>query len=94
MFQLSQIKGFDWDQGNVNKNWIKHKVSIDECEMLFITDTDIVILDDQKHSIKEIRHSALGKINNRYLFISFTVRDNKIRVISARDTTKKEKTNI
>jgi uncharacterized protein len=48
--------------------------------------------EDIKHSEKENRYYALGKNDiNRFLFIVFTVRENKIRIISARDMNKKEK---
>lgn len=33
--QLSQATGFDWDAGNVEKNWRKHQVSAAECEQVF-----------------------------------------------------------
>jgi len=47
--------------------------------------------EDIKHSQEERRFQALGQTNQeRRLFISFTVRKNKIRIISARNMSKKE----
>ena len=44
------------------------------------------------HSEKEPRYYVLGHtIAGRRLFIAFTVREEKIRVISARDMSKKER---
>jgi uncharacterized DUF497 family protein len=46
---------------------------------------------DREHSEQEVRHLALGHTDSgRLLFISFTVRRSLIRVISARDMTRKE----
>ncbi|MBN2133052.1 MAG: BrnT family toxin [Sedimentisphaerales bacterium] len=48
--------------------------------------------DDPKHSQEEQRHYALGRTDHgRLLFIAFTVRNNNIRVISARDLSRKER---
>ena len=32
---LKECVGFQWDNGNSDKNWIKHKVSRSECEEIF-----------------------------------------------------------
>lgn len=88
---LRQCSGFDWDQGNIDKNWIKHKVSPTECEQIFFNHP-LVIQNDTTHSKTEKRFYALGKTDlKRTLFIAFTVRDNLIRVISARDMNRKER---
>ncbi len=88
---LSQCEGFDWDEGNINNNWIKHKVSPAECEQMFFN-RPLVIQDDQKHSEVEKRFYALGRTDSkRNLFIAFTVRNKRIRVISARDMSRKER---
>lgn len=88
---LYQCTGFDWDKANVDKNWIKHKVSPSECEQIFFNHP-LVIQDDLNHSQTEKRFYALGHTDmKRFLFIAFTVRNNLIRVISARDMSRKEK---
>lgn len=91
MLDVQSIDGFDWDEGNIDKNWIKHQVSNSECEELFFN-LPLLLADDKRHSREEIRYYALGQTNiNRWLFIAFTIRDNKIRVISARDMNLKER---
>jgi uncharacterized DUF497 family protein len=91
MLDVDRVEGFDWDEGNINKNWIKHRVSSSECEELFFN-LPLLIADDRKHSHEEPRYYALGQTNlNRGLFIAFSVRENKIRIISARDMSQKEK---
>ena len=88
---LNQCEGFEWDAGNINKNWLKHKVSRAECEQIFFN-RPLVIQDDIKHSVTEKRFYALGKTDSkRPLFIAFTVRNKRIRVISARDMSRKER---
>ena len=88
---LHQCSGFDWDKGNINKSWLKHKVSPAECEQIFFNHL-LVIQDDKIHSKTEKRFYALGKTDfDRLLFIVFTIRNNKIRVISARDMSKSER---
>ncbi|MEI7579518.1 MAG: BrnT family toxin [bacterium] len=81
---------FVWDQGNLDKNLKKHHVSNEEIEQTF-WDPNKKALKDHKHSELENRQILLGKtFAGRLLFIVFTVRQGKIRVISARDLNKKE----
>lgn len=91
MLDVHSIDGFEWDEGNQDKNWFKHQVTNSECEELFFN-VPLVVADDQKHSQGEQRYYALGQTNdNRWLFIAFTFRENKIRVISARDMSQNER---
>lgn len=90
MLEIDSIEGFDWDEGNIDKNWIKHQVSNSECEEVFFN-LPLLLADDTKHSQDEKRYYVLGQTNaRRFLFIAFTVRENKIRVISARNMNSKE----
>ncbi len=91
MLNFSRLKGFDWNKWNVDKNWIKHRVSYVECEEVF-TNQPLKIFPDKQHSQKEKRFAALGGTNKKILLtVIFTVRNNKIRVISARRQSRKEK---
>ena len=88
---VNKVNSFDWDDANREKNWKKHKVSYLEAEQIFFNQPVYVFKDD-KHSEKESRWYCLGKTNQaRKLFVVFTVRNSKIRVISARDMHKKER---
>lgn len=82
---------FEWDKGNLTKNLDKHGVAAQESEELFSNDP-FLISKDVKHSSKhESRYQALGQTKSkRKLFISFTIRGNKVRVISTRDMNRKE----
>ena len=87
---LEKCVGFDWDEGNEGKNWEKHKVSDAECEEIFFNDP-LIASKDPDHSQAEPRYFALGRTDaGRHLFVAFTIRRDLIRVISARDMTKKE----
>ena len=88
---FSQLDGFEWDEGNRDKNRLKHKVSNGECEEVFFNQP-LIILEDHKHSKDEQRYAAYGITNDgRRLHIIFTVRETKYRVISARDMHRKER---
>ena len=90
--ELSQLDGFEWDEGNRHKNQLKHNVSTGECEEVFFNEP-LIILEDLKHSIDELRYAVYGVTNaGRKLMVYFTVREHKYRVISARDMHKKERT--
>ena len=91
MIDLSQLVGFDWDVNNREKNWVKHGVLASECEEVFFN-LPLLLQPDPAHSQKEPRYYVLGHtITGRRLFIAFTVREDRIRVISARDMSKKER---
>ena len=88
---LQQSTGFEWDEGNSEKNWIRHQVSQSECEQVFFN-KPLIVSDDEKHSKNEKRWYLLGQADSgRLLFIVFTLRDKLIRIISARDMNKKER---
>ena len=89
---LPKCRGFQWDEGNSEKNWLKHKVSRIEYEQVFFNHP-LVVRHDPEHSDEdEIRFYVLGHTDRaRLLFIVFTVRDQLIRVISARDMSNKER---
>ncbi|MBY0611576.1 MAG: BrnT family toxin [Beijerinckiaceae bacterium] len=92
MIDLSQVTGFDWDDGNRRKNE-KHGVSMAEAEQVFFNQP-LLIVDDDKHSTSEARFHALGVTHEqRPLHITFTIRANgrKLRVISARTMSVKER---
>ena len=92
MINLARIIGFDWDDGNARKNE-RHGVSMAESEQVFFN-APLLILEDPRHSNKELRFHALGcSDESRPLHITFTLREagQKIRVISARNMHRKER---
>jgi uncharacterized DUF497 family protein len=92
MIDFSSVTGFDWDDGNRDKNWEKHQVSNGECEEVFFN-IPLLLQSDPAHSQTEARYYLFGQTNaGRRLFVSFTIREDKIRVISACDMSKRERT--
>lgn len=90
MKEYPEISGFDWDEGNKDKN-LAHGVQNWECEQIFFNEP-LVVLNDPKHSIAEDRSAAFGRTEGgRRLVVIFTMRRSKVRVISARDMNKKER---
>ena len=88
---FSDFTGFDWDDGNIDKNRIRHEVECYECEQVFFN-KPIVVLPDKNHSSIKKRLSALGITDGgRLMTIIFTIRHSLIWVISARDMNKKER---
>ena len=93
MIDWRQITGVDRGVVCERKSIEKHEVSRFEAEQVFFNQP-LLVLADQKHSQNEARYHALGKSNDvRLLHIIFTLRsaDTLIRVISARDTHRKER---
>ncbi len=91
MHNLPKFIGFQWNKGNIGKNWRKHRVSDAEAEEVFFN-APLVLTPDIKHSKTEGRYYALGQTNKkRFIFISFTTKGEFIRIISARDMNKKER---
>ncbi len=89
--RLTQVTGFQWDAGNVEKNWLSHQVNAAECEQVFFNEP-LLAVEDPAHSAQELRFYALGQTDSgRPLFIAFTLRGASIRVISARDMSRKER---
>jgi uncharacterized protein len=88
---LEPCRGFQWDQGNSEKNWIKHRVSQSEIEQTFFNRPLILASADQR-SDRTQRYYALGVADNqRLLFVVFTIRGDLIRVISARPMSRRER---
>lgn len=89
MIVIKKPVEFEWDKGNIGKNK-KHNVDDQEAEEIFL-DKKRFIFKDKVHSHDEERFRILGKTRKgRLLFIVFTIRVNKIRIISAREINKKE----
>jgi uncharacterized DUF497 family protein len=88
---LAGLEGFQWDLGNSRKNLKRHQVTDNEAEEAFFNQP-IVVVDDTRHSVNERRFVLHGVTNEgRGLTVIFTARGSLIRVISARDMSRKER---
>lgn len=85
------LEGFEWDDGNSSKNWLGHDVQQVEAEQALLN-TPLVVNATSTHAAAESRFIALGQTDaGRRLTIVFTVRGTRVRVISARSMSKKER---
>ena len=83
--------GFEWDDANLSKIWEKHGVSAAECEEVFFN-SPLLSGPDERHSGREVRYYVLGQTDSRrQLFIVFTHRRGLIRVVTARDMSRRER---
>ena len=88
---IEAVVGFEWDEGNLHKNEKKHGLKWIAIEEVFFNEP-LLIVEDFKHSLAECRCVALGKNDfDDLITVVFTVRNNHIRVISARAMSKKER---
>lgn len=94
MIDFDRVDGFQWDGGNARKSADKHGVTQAEAEQVFFNEP-LLVVGDPGHSRSEPRFHALGVSHaDRRLHVTFTLREHntKIRVISARDMHRKERT--
>ena len=88
---LAHCTGFEWDAGNADKNWQRHRVTQPESEQVFFN-RPVLIAPDLGHSGTEARFAALGRTNDgRRLSVVFTIRRHLVRVISARDMSQRDR---
>lgn len=91
MHLFPRFTAFDWDEGNREKNWRRHRVAWWECEEVFFNQP-LYVFADQPHSGREERFYVLGRTHDqRLLFVVFTGRGSRIRLISARDMNRRER---
>ena len=88
MITLNDITGFEWDEGNAGKNFRKHGITDKESEEAFKSNVFIVL---KTSYLDEERFQLFGESMKRKTTVIFTIRKNKIRIISAREMSRKER---
>ncbi len=89
---VERMSGFDWDEGNIQKNKLKHGLDFWLIEEIFFNEPLLiygVIAPFRAQSADAMRWER--PMTGQLLFVAFTVRAQNIRVISARPMSKKEK---
>lgn len=83
---------FEWDDEKERKNIIKHGIDF-ETALLVFYDTNRIEKYDEAHSINEERYITIGEIAGAFMVVTvvYTERTDTIRIISARQATKKER---
>ena len=82
---------FEWDQTKAEANLVKHDVSFEEAMTVF-TDPLARIFPDEDHSSDELREIIIGhSARQQLILVNFTGIDDNVRIISAREATRKER---
>jgi uncharacterized protein len=74
---------FQWDDTKASDNFAKHSVSFESAKNVFSDPFAIEQLDDRQDYGEE-RYTIIGMVDDRLLFVAFTMREDAIRIISAR----------
>ena len=80
---------FEWDKEKATANFKKHGISFEEAALAFF-DENAVELFDESNSEDEIRYQLIGISKTRLIFVAYTARVEKIRIISARKANAKQ----
>ncbi len=82
---------FEWDREKAARNAAKHGVTFGEASTVF-HDPIAAILPDELHSADETREIIIGHAaTGRVLLVSFTERAGTLRIISARQASRKDR---
>lgn len=80
---------FEWDERKNKRNIEKHGIDFDTAMMIFNDENRIEIY-DMEHSQDEDRYNTIGLVHD-VLFVVYTERKEKVRIISARLATPRER---
>ena len=78
-----QDDDFEWDDSKAARNWLDHGGSFAMAREAF-RDAFAVEWIDDRQGVSEQRFVMLGMVKSRLLFVSYTLREDRIRIISAR----------
>lgn len=82
---------FEWDEAKARANLAKHRISFENASTVFADPSSITIM-DEVHSEIEVRYVTIGMTSlGPILVVSHTDRGRRIRIISARKATSKER---
>jgi len=82
---------YEWDPAKAAANLNKHRVSFEEAASVFLDPAALTFLDPD-HSDEEEREITIGRsARRRVLFVAHSERDDRIRIISARRATRRER---
>jgi len=81
---------FEWDKDKAESNYLKHGIQFEEAVTVF-ADPYLMFTQDSSHSQGEEREWAIGEAEGgSIVVVVFTMRAERIRIISARKATKRE----
>jgi uncharacterized DUF497 family protein len=74
---------FEWDDQKAERNWLAHKISFEMAREVF-KDVFAIEWPDNIQDAAEQRFATVGMVENRLLFVAYTMRGDRIRIISGR----------
>jgi hypothetical protein len=78
-----QDGAFEWDDEKAADNWLKHDTTFETAREAF-QDPFAVEWVDRGQDVHEERFAMIGMVDNRLLLVAYTLRGERIRIISAR----------
>jgi len=82
---------YEWDTRKAEENLRKHRVSFEEAATVFL-DPLALTFPDPEHSDEEDREITIGVTTRlRVVFVSHCQRGDRIRILSTRKATRKER---
>ena len=78
-----QDDDFEWDDDKAAQNWRDHAVSFEMARDAF-QDPFAVEWEDAGQDAREPRYGMIAMLENRLLFVGYTIRGERIRIITAR----------
>jgi uncharacterized DUF497 family protein len=82
---------FEWDDAKARANARKHAVTFERARSAFADSRAVAVLDDREDYGEE-RFILLGMAEETLLFVAYTERGERVRIISARRATRHEQT--
>jgi uncharacterized DUF497 family protein len=76
-------ENFEWDDDKAARNWRDHGVSFEMAREAF-SDAFAVEWADAEQDPSEERYAMIGMVENSLLFVAYAMREERIRIISAR----------
>ena len=82
---------YEWDAKKAKGNWRKHQISFEDAATVFL-DPLALTFPDPDHSMGEEREITIGRSSSQQVtFVSHCRRGDRVRIISARKTTRGER---
>ena len=81
---------FEWDENKARRNEIKHHIRFEDAVLIFEDPFRIEAVDKQHSRECEMRYKTIGFVDD-VLFVVYTERRERIRIISARLATPRER---
>jgi uncharacterized DUF497 family protein len=90
VYRMHEPAAFEWDDGKAASNVLKHGVSFDVAAGVFLDGKRIEAV-DTRHEYGEERVNTIGSVDGICLTVTYTMRGDAARLISARTSTRKER---